>query len=297
MQVFTKKQVSALEQGELVYQAFIKEVKTAVSGNYSKHIKKHWFFSSAPGYSKSSDIERELEVSKVPYYQIVGKKSMLDLGYQLCFIAANHGNSPAIVNVDDSDFMFANSDNMNIVKNLISGAHRFEYSNSGALRGLSNLPPEIKSAVNKFKIKSGQGFSVPTDNIHFVIASNIKLPTEEEAAIKQLKSPGPTGQMMMDKAAIADRLNNHHIDFQSWEENWGYVAHRILNNPNFKGGFEFSQEQRQQMVKWTWDNFNHLKSKSFRLYEGLAQEMLLNEDNYLDIWNSSKFLDLSQYKK
>jgi len=297
MQVFTKKQIASLDQGKLIYEKFLKEVKTSVSGDYSKHIKKHWFFSSLPGYTKSTDIQRELENSNVPFYQIVGKKSMRDFGYQLCLIASVHQNEKAIVNIDDSDFMLASSDNMNIVKNMISGAMKFEYANASALKGAANLPPEMKSAVNKFKMKNGEGFSVPTHNIHFVVASNIKLPSEDEAARKQEKQPGPTAQMMMDKAAIADRMNNHHIDFETWEENWGYVAHRIIESPNFKGGFQFTLEQRQQMVKWAWDNFQNVKSKSFRLYEGLAQEMMLNPEDYLDIWNSSKFLQMSQYKK
>ena len=50
------------------------------------------------------------------------------------------------------------------------------------------------------------------------------------------------------------------------------------------------------MVKFTWDNFHLLKSKSFRCYEGLAQDMLRYPDTYLDKWNSSAHLNIT-YRK
>jgi len=297
MQVFTRKQLFALEQGKALYNKFENEVKVATSGDYSMFMKKHFFFSSMPGYTKSHLIKKYLEEGVVPYYLITGKKSLRDFGYQLCLIAANHPDSPAIVSVDDSDFMFANSDSMNVIKNMMSGLKKFEYSNAQALLGARNLPKPMKDAVNKFKMKYGEGFSVPTHNIHFIIASNVKLPSADEAAMRQDLKPGPTSQKMVDMAAVADRMNNYHINFDAWEENWGYVAHRILEAPYFgEGQFEFTLEQRQQMVKFAWENFDKLKSKSFRLYEGLAQEMMLNPDDYLDVWNSSKFLNISQYK-
>jgi hypothetical protein len=76
-----------------------------------------------------------------------------------------------------------------------------------------------------------------------------------------------------------------------------FVANEILENPNFANGeFNFSLEEREQMIKFTWDNFENLKSKSFRCYEGLAQDMLRYPDNYLDKWNSSAHLNIS-YRK
>lgn len=294
MQVFTQKQVQAMNQGKLIYNKFENEVKLATSGDYSLLMKKHFFFSSLPGYTKSSLIEKYLENGTIPFYRITGKKSLRDFGYQLCFIAANHSDGPAIVNIDDADFIFSNSDSMNTIKNMMTGLKRFEYSNAQALIGARNLPKPMQDAVKKFKMKHGEGFSVPTENIHFIIASNVKLPTEDEAAKKQEQRPGPSSQKMVDMAAVGDRMNNYHINFDNWEENWGYVAHRILEAPYFGDGkFEFTLEQRQQMVKFAWENFEKLKSKSFRLYEGLAQEMMLNPDDYLDIWSSSKFLNVS----
>jgi hypothetical protein len=296
MQVFTKDQLIAIEQGQEAYNQFVDAIKSAVSGDYKKLFKKHWIFSSVPGITKTTTILRLLDEAGLPYYVITGKKSMRDLGYQLAFIKA-HATGPVIIFIDDCDFIFKDIDTMNIFKNVIGKMRQFEYSNHTALQGIKELPKPMQQAVLKYRSKDGAGFCVPTDDIHFIIATNSKLPTEDEAVEFASKHSAGRGDIMMSKAALADRMNNYHIDFKTWQENWGYVAHRILENPYFgEDDIEFSLEQRQQMCLFTWSNFNKLKSKSFRLYEGLAQEMLLHPDNYLDIWNSSKYLNLD-YKR
>jgi hypothetical protein len=87
--------------------------------------------------------------------------------------------------------------------------------------------------------KSSEGFEFSTKNVHFVIASNIKFPTEDEAARKQQTSPGQAAEKLVSKAAIGDRMNTYHIDFNNWMEQWGFVANEILQNPNLDNG-EFS---------------------------------------------------------
>ena len=294
MQVFTKKQLNSLESGKEIYQKLVEEIKKAASGDYSKFIKVHWMFSSLPGISKTTTILKMLDESGIPYFMITGKKSIRDFGYQLALIAAN-SKGPVIVFVDDSEFLFKDNDTMNIFKNVIGPMRKFEYANAMALQGTKNLPKPMQDAVKKFRMNDAEGFSIPTNNIHFIIASNSKLPSEDEAQAYYQKYSGNKGDMMVSKAAIADRMNNHHIDFETWQDNWGFVASKILENPYFgpDNKFKFTLEQRQQMVKFTWENFDRLKSKSFRLYEGLAQEMMLHPDDYLDVWNSSKYINVT----
>lgn len=300
MQVFDKDQRRALEDGEVHYQHFVSEVKKAVSGDYSKLMKKHFAFTSMPGLTKTTIIVKLLSQSGVKHYEITGKKSMRDFLYQLCFIVSVDKptkENPLIIFIDDCEFIFATNDNMNIFKVMIGKQRLATYSNNGALDGAKKLPEPIKNAVMKSRLKDSEGFQFSTENVHFVIASNVKFPTEEQASIKQQKTPGPSADMMVSKAAIGDRLNTHHIDFKSWQEQWGYVANQIMNNPYFGDGeFEFTYEERVQMVKFTYTNFDKLKSKSFRCYEGLAQDMLNYPDDYLDKWNSSAHLDISYYK-
>lgn len=300
MQVFDKQQKRALEDGEMHYQHFVNEVTKAVSGDYSKLLKKHFAFTSMPGLTKTTVIVKLLSKSGVTYYEITGKKSMRDFLYQLCFIVDSHKptkENPVIIFIDDCEFIFSNNDNMNIFKVMIGKQRLATYSNNGAIDGVKKMPEPIKKAVLKHRLKDSEGFSFSTDNVHFVIASNVKFPTEEQASIKQQRTPGPSAEMLVSKAAIGDRLNTHHIDFSKWEEQWGYVANQILNNPYFGDGeFEFTLEERQQMVLFTWHNFHKLKSKSFRCYEGLAQDMLNYPDDYVDKWNSSAHLDISYHK-
>lgn len=300
MQVFNKDQRRALEDGESHYQHFVSEVKKAVSGDYSKLMKKHFAFTSMPGLTKTTVIIKLLSESGITYYEITGKKSMRDFLYQLCFIVESQKptkENPIIIFIDDCEFIFATNDNMNIFKVMIGKQRLASYSNNGALDGVKKMPEPIKKAVLKNRLKDSEGFSFSTDNVHFVIASNVKFPTEEQAHIKQNKTPGPTADMMVSKAAIGDRLNTHHIDFTKWEEQWGYVANQILNNPYFGDGeFEFTYEERVQMVLFTWANFHKLKSKSFRCYEGLAQDMLNYPEDYPDKWNSAAHLDVFYHK-
>lgn len=301
MQVFTKHQLNALEAGKNIREKFRSEVKRAASGDYSRLFKKHWAFTSPPGLVKTTTIQNELEASGITYYTISGKKSMRDFGYQLAFIVANHKfeNGPVVIFIDDSDFILHTSDNLNIFKNVIGKLRSFSYANNSALDGAKKLPTPIKNAVMKYRMKQSEGFEVPTDGVHFIIASNDKLPTEEEACSRMEQRPGPAAKLMMDKAAVGDRLNNYHIDFERWEDQWGYVASFIMENPKFGevDPVEFTQEEITQMILWTWQNFDKIKSRSVRFYEGLAQDMILHPNDYLDVWNSSKYLDISFNKK
>jgi hypothetical protein len=301
MQIFSKEQKRALEDGEFLYGEFQNEVKVACSGVYDKLIKKHWAFTSMPGLTKSTTIIKYLEESPFPFIEITGKKSIRDFLYQLCYtidIEQPSLKRPLVVFIDDCEFLFKENDTMNIFKVGIGKQRRFTYSNDAALTGLNKMKPDIKKRVLKYRLKDSEGFSFSAENVHFILASNNKFPTEEEARAKESKSPGASAERLVSKAAIGDRLNKYHIDFATWQEQWGYVAYQILNNPYFGDGeFEFTLEERQQMVKFTWDNFDKLNNKSFRCYEGLAQDMLSNPDNYFDKWNSSVHLNISYSKK
>jgi len=301
MQKFNQKQIRGLEDGALIMDYFGSEVKLATSGVYDRLIKKHWAFTSMPGVSKTTKIITILSKSGLNYHMITGKKSMRDFLYQLCFLVDSYKptkENPLIIFIDDCEFLFADNENMNVFKVMIGTQQTATWSNNAALEGVKKLPPTMQKSIMKHRLKSSEGFEFSTKHVHFIIASNIKFPTEDEAARKQATQPGKTADKLVSKAAIGDRMNTYHIDFNNWEEQWGFVANEILNNPNFANGeFQFSLEEREQMVKFTWDNFHQLKSKSFRCYEGLAQDMLRYPDSYLDKWNSSAHLDISYHKK
>lgn len=300
MQKFTKEQTRALEDGKAVMLYFQNEVEIACGGNYSRLLKKHWAFTSMPGVSKTTKIVTILSKSGINNHMITGKKSMRDFLYQLCFLVEQYKptkQNPLIIFIDDCEFLFADNENMNVFKVMIGRQKTATWSNNSALEGAKKLPQPMQKAIYKHRLKSSEGFEFSTDNVHFIIASNIKFPTEDEAAKKQQTNPGPTAERLVSKAAIGDRMNTYHIDFHSWQEQWGFIASEILENPNFGGGeFDFSLEEREQMIKFTWENFHNLKSKSFRCYEGLAQDMLRYPDSYLDKWNSSAHLNIS-YRK
>lgn len=300
MQTLNNKQTRALEDGAMLMNYFDTEVKLACSGNYDRLIKKHWAFTSMPGITKTTRIVSILTKSGINNHMITGKKSMRDFLYQLCFLVEQYKpsiNNPLIIFIDDCEFLFADNENMNVFKVMIGKQQTATWSNNSALEGIKKLPQPMQKAILKHRLKNSEGFEFSTKNVHFIIASNIKFPTEDEAARKQQTNPGPTAERLVSKAAIGDRMNTYHIDFNSWEEQWGFVANEILENPNFANGeFKFSREEREQMIKFTWDNFSDLKSKSFRCYEGLAQDMLRYPDNYLDKWNSSAHLNIS-YRK
>lgn len=300
MQRFTKEQKRALEDGATLMSYFDNEIKIACSGKYDRLMKKHWAFTSMPGITKTTRIVNILSNSGLNNQMITGKKSMRDFLYQLCFLVDSYKptkDNPLLIFIDDCEFLFTDNEIMNVFKVMIGKQQTATWSNNAALEGIKKLPQPMQKSILKHRLKTSEGFEFSTKNVHFIIASNIKFPTEDEAATKREKNPGPTAERMVSKAAIGDRMNTYHIDFQSWQEQWGFVANEILENPNFANGeFHFTNEEREQMVKFTWDNFNNLKSKSFRCYEGLAQDMLRYPDNYLDKWNSSAHLNIS-YRK
>ena len=300
MQKYNKEQIRGLEDGKNLMHFFESEISLACSGVYDRLIKKHWAFTSMPGITKTTKIITILDNSGLHYHMVTGKKSMRDFLYQLCFLVDQYKptkNNPLIIFIDDCEFLFTDNENMNVFKVMIGKQQTATWSNNAALEGVKKLPQPMQKAIMKHRLKSSEGFEFSTKHVHFIIASNIKFPTEDEAAKKQATQPGKTSDRLVSKAAIGDRMNTYHIDFDRWEEQWGFVANEILENPNFANGeFKFSLEEREQMVKFTWDNFHNLKSKSFRCYEGLAQDMLRYPDCYLDKWNSSAHLNIS-YRK
>ena len=300
MQKFTKEQLRALEDGKSLMGYFENEISLACGGVYDRLIKKHWAFTSMPGITKTTKIIAILDKSGINYHMITGKKSMRDFLYQLCFLVDQYKPSksnPLIIFIDDCEFLFLDNENMNVFKVMIGKQQTATWSNNAALEGVKKLPQPMQKSIMKHRLKSSEGFEFSTKNVHFIIASNIKFPTEDEAARKQAIQPGKTADRLVSKAAIGDRMNTYHIDFNNWQEQWGFVANEILENPNFANGeFNFTLEEREQMVKFTWENFDKLKSKSFRCYEGLAQDMLRYQNHYLDKWNSSAHLNIS-YRK
>jgi hypothetical protein len=193
-------------------------------------------------------------------------------------------NEKVIVIVDDCDTIFKNEENINIMKNVLSGNKAFSYRKNIATQ-INSLSGEQYEAIQSFRNETQLGFQVPTDNFVFIITSNIKLPTDEEVYGK-----GSKNNLSAKKAhlnAIRSRCNT--IDFQLTKfQHYGWIADVVLNELN-----DLDDNLRNKIVDWLWKNWDNLNERSIRTVEKMIQIYELNSEGFEEVWNV-EFLNIAE---
>lgn len=292
MKRFSTKLEHAIIDGSLKRKALKLRAKQAASKSIESEYP-HTYISSPPGLGKTFEVTRALKDAGIPHITISGNQSLFAFGISLAVLAyKNRKNGKVVIVVDDCDEILKDAQNINIMKNVLSGLKEFKYNVS--LRNTLNSLTDIqREAVESFTNDESLGYTVPTDKFVFIFTSNITLPTDTE--VKEARKKSKTGRgvnILSHLNAIRSRCTV--IDFQMTDdEHWGWIADCTLNENVIKA----NEKQKLTVLNWMHANWDKMSERSIRTIQKMFQTMKEQPNDYLDYWEIDYISEPSLNKK
>ena len=277
---FGIEQTESIRRGSLHRQRLVDIVSNiSISDNSRKY--KHTYLFSLPGLGKTYTVTQYLEESRTDFVKVSGNVSMFAFGIQLAIINyLNPERKPLIVFVDDCDEIFRTQENCNTMKNVLDGAKKYTYEKSLASQW-QNFSEIQKEAITHFQGEGKLGFEVPTDNMTFVLASNFKLPVDDDVYDARIKGLNKS-VLLSHRNAIRSRCRVADFDL-SQKEHWGWIADVILNT-NCLDRYRTSNSDKRVILDFIWYNWNKLTERSVRLVEKMVEIMNDYPESYNVMW-------------
>jgi hypothetical protein len=227
----------------------------------------HKFIFGYPGIGKTYEIQNYLDTTNTKYILINGNISMFAFGVQLAVINyLNKLNEKVLIFCDDVDALIATDTSCNILKSALHGPKMFSYEKS-LMSQWHNLTELQKEAIKYHQADGKMGFQVPTNNMSFLLVSNIKLPTDDEVRYAREKG-SVKAALLAHKNAIRSRCMV--LDFcLNDAELWGWIADVILNT-NCLSQYNMTDDEKVTILDFIWDNWPTLTERSIRLIEKMA---------------------------
>ena len=269
---------SSLNKGKAFRKRLLQVVQRALSSSQDAAYP-HTYIYSPPGLGKTHSVNNYLKKNNSLHFELSGAVSMFAFGVALATIRYNYPIEKIIISVDDCDGIFESEENLNIMKNVLSGYRKFSYQKSiqGLLGNLTNMQ---EAAINHFSNDNQLGFQVPCENFIFIFTSNFKLPTDDEVIVAREKG-GNKNTRKVHLNAIRSRCKTMDFDLDQ-ETHFGWLAD-VLINENLQP--ELSQNQKSEILDWIFENWNQMTERSIRTLEKMAQSIVDEPEDYLTIWD------------
>jgi hypothetical protein len=272
------KQLSALQQGQSQRKRLTHIVKKAVKSSPSASYP-HTYIYSPPGLGKTYTVNESLKGLDIPFFELSGAVSMFAFGVSLATIKyMMPKDSTIIVSVDDCDGIMKNEENINIMKNVLSGKRIFAYQKSLQSQ-IGNLTAIQQGAIAFHSTDDRMGFTVPTDKMIFIFTSNFRLPDDDE--VKDAREKGGNKNILkVHRNAIRSRCRTMDFDLTK-DEHWGWMADVMLTC-----GLNscLTDKQKNIILDWVWNNWERMTERSIRTLEKMAETMCEEPDDYKMSW-------------
>jgi hypothetical protein len=267
----------SVKKGQLVRKRLVKVVERAITSSTDAAYP-HTYIYSAPGLGKTHTVNNFLKNNDVLYFELSGAVSLFAFGVSLATIRYNYPNEKVVISVDDCDGIFKTEENINIMKNVLSGARMFSYQKS--LQSLiGNLSPLQKEAVESFGSDERLGFQVPCEDFTFIFTSNFRLPTDDEVIVAREKG-GNANVRKVHLNAIRSRCKT--MDFElDKDTHFGWLADVLLNETISP---EVSLAHKEEMLNFVYSNWSKMTERSIRTLEKMAQSIVDEPEDYKMIW-------------
>ena len=277
---FSKSQMANIEAGKSKRNSLLRAAKKSVN-LVGDELHPHTYLFSNPGLGKTYNVTKSIKESGKTYKVISGSISMFAFGLDLmvAHFEKREGEKIFII-VDDCDQIIDTVDNLNIMKNVLSGNKIFQRKQ---LTPTHMLTEYQRTILPEYQKDGELGYEVPCEDFVFIFCSNYKLPTDAEVkASIDKKGASKSSNRLMSLNAIRSRCVTK--DFtMDWEIEWGWISEVILNDyPDFKVG----QESKIIILDWMYNNWNNMTEHSVRTAEKMAQVMVDEGDDYRDAWES-----------
>ena len=197
-----------------------------------------------------------------------------------------------VIYVDDCATMFEKEfcDTMKIMlEREISDKMVYNISLGGQYKQSESFE---RDAMDNFKVDYVPGFTVPFyGKVKFIFTMNRALSSDIDIA-EYKRTQGKKASLkilneMEDKYAIFSRLEYKDL-YMKKEEYWGWIADLVLNNDLLKGA---TKQDKEEMLMWTYDNWDNLREKSVRmvkqkLWKDLEKSKTRPTHDYKSRWYS-----------
>lgn len=268
----------ALDKGKAQRKRLVHVVRKAVKSSPTAAYP-HTYIYSPPGLGKTYTVNESLKEAGVPFFELSGAVSMFAFGVSLAVInfMAPKGQK-IIISVDDCDGILKNEENINIMKNVLSGKRIFAYEKSLQSQ-IANLTGIQQDAINFHSSDERMGFTVPTDNMIFIFTSNFRLPDDDE--VKDAREKGGSKNVLkVHRNAIRSRCKTMDFDLDK-SEHFGWMADVMLTE-NLNSFLD--EEKKEIILNWVWDNWVSMTERSIRTLEKMAETMCEEPDDYEMSW-------------
>lgn len=277
MKHLNTKQRQALQMGQIRRQQLIKAAQKFAHATLEQDYP-HSYIYSLGGLGKTFNVTKALDKLGLPYVVVSGKAS--DFGFALMLAVTYHMKPKGVairIVVDDCDAILSPSF-INTLKNMLEGQKKLVWNQYIPEHLLDTA--EKKEAVDA--LRTAVGFEVPCDEFIFLFTSNYRLPNSNEALAAEAKGPSATAQKIINLNAIRTRVKPKDIIFENDMEWWGWIADAVLNDGSVD--HIISKEQQVELLRWMWNNWQHLSGRCLRTVNQLADVMKWDSEDYEDEW-------------
>lgn len=283
MQVFNAKQKHFIAEGKTKQDMLRARMDDAFFNN---PFNDDYIISSQPGLGKS--YEMMLRKNNAEVLLVEGSSSMAFLTIQIATSVFMAGGQHLTIVLDDCDTLFEDN-NLNTAKKMFeAGTPALQYNKMA--KSLKSFCSDFQwEAIDSFTTETDAGFTIPLDNVTFIILTNRHLATANEADAAEDGSKKHT--RFTDQYAIRRRTSYEEIDMNR-EDLWGYIANVVINEQICEGVMpDIVSDQKNQILTWLFANWDKVTERNLSLTEKMTKDMVRFKDNYLDVW-AKRYLEV-----
>jgi hypothetical protein len=287
-QAFDQDQLHAIAKGKTKHDVLKNTINEALFNN---PFNANFILSSPPGLAKSYETSQALDQLKAQGTHaepviIEGSATLPAFTIDMATAVYLSGGKPLTVVLDDCDMLFEDK-NLNTTKKMFDDTKALKYNKN--FRALKAFCTDLQfEAIESFSSDDKAGFSVPLNNVTFLILTNRYFPTINEVEAQE----GGTRKesKYTDLHAIRRRTEGETIAMDT-DTLWGYVANIVINAKiceKFKPAITL--QEKVQILEWLHARWERVTERNLSLVEKMTKDMVRYPNGYKDIW--TKYLEI-----
>ncbi len=287
-QIFDTDQQNKIKKGKSMHLLLTQSIDEALNNN---QFGENFCISSPPGMAKTYETQLAMGMLNNPPLLFEGAASFPAFAIEFAtavYLHEQSGNKERLrVVLDDCDVLFEPK-NANASKKMFDSSKKLQYTKM--VSQLKSMCTDLQwEAIQHFSSDEKVGFSVPTDNVTFLIITNRHLHTHSQ--VERLMEGETAHTKATELHAIRRRVNYEEINMQK-DDLWGYIANVVWNNTICEKFItNITKEQKLEILNWCENKWSRVTERNLSLVEKMTKDMVRFPDTYKDVWNN-RYLEL-----